>query len=750
MGGAISALDGTPNSNEVNTMLNVILKEMFQRADLVDLYSLADPDKCTKYLVVAADAMRELFKRVNLEPRVGEKGVLYFQKIDSLKKANPLGPEKTEKACRQLSFFFIRIFHIYGALTLSIMDSELPKYEDERMAGKSRVIRPNSSKVIKGFEQPNLSKRGWLGFGGALVAGAVPGAPGAPGGSGSYYLVDARAGVYKILNRFLLVPDGFGPALEGSTDLMLFDGYPALTMAQDQLYDNPRQVKNFSDLTVARPVIDYRFKAGDRFRNMTATLQMTLNGNDIDVSLENITLSNRTTQIAAPPNLAEKLLGRRPGDPNPLSNKDKPLPAVIVDLFNQAKDIMEPPKFSGVDFMHKFNLIRTLDGDSVKIEGSSKLYMRNPRADLARSRFTVEFLDKLKIGERTQNIEISAQVKIEKGNRSQYRVIIDLDSMQTDPAGLIDVLEKKVRTYNTFTADINNPSVPPRGDDADETIPAYMQKAFEKILKTFSENGHDDDIDTRGKPKPYESEKIPEEFKVQRIWKALAKNPPIKSHCVARALQLLNAAAIRDPQSRETYSSICKVNFPYIKDGSLPQPGKPITTSDGIYAMAMLFVDHLDKDFLPKITQNTAFDAFKQNLRASFERVADAAAPESISRIKELQMPVCKGHSEERIHVIDQSLQYFLREKANELVRQQMTHVSNAMRLIFKLFDEQDLRKGKMQINANILTRGMPAINELAEEARNVLITYYSNCEKTYTEGLYRLQASTAADIEFR
>jgi hypothetical protein len=113
-------------------------------------------------------------------------------------------------------------------------------------------------------------------------------------------------------------------------------------------------------------------------------------------------------------------------------------------------------------------------------------------------------------------------------------------------------------------------------------------------------------------------------------------------------------------------------------------------------------------------------------------------------------MPVCKGHSEERIHVIDQSLQYFLREKANELVRQQMTHVSNAMRLIFKLFDEQDLRKGKMQINANILTRGMPAINELAEEARNVLITYYSNCEKTYTEGLYRLQASTAADIEFR
>ena len=71
MGGAISALSGTPNSNEVNTMLNVILREMFQRADLVDLYSLADPDKCSKYLVVAADAMKQLFKRINLEPRIG-------------------------------------------------------------------------------------------------------------------------------------------------------------------------------------------------------------------------------------------------------------------------------------------------------------------------------------------------------------------------------------------------------------------------------------------------------------------------------------------------------------------------------------------------------------------------------------------------------------------------------------------------------------------------------------------------------
>jgi len=755
MGGAISALSGTPNPSEVNTMLNVILKEMFQRADLVDLYSLADPDQCSKYLVVAADAMKKLFKRINLEPRIGEKGVLYFQKIDALKKANPLGSDESEKACRQLSFFFIRIFHIYGALTLSIMDSELPKQDDDRMIDRGQVVRPNSSRVLRGFEQPNTNQKGWLGFGGALVNAPIPVVHGGPGGSGSFYLMDARASVYKILNRFLLVPDGVGPALEASADTMLFDGYPPLTIEQTQLYDvgPPRQVKNFANAAVGRPTIDYSFRVGSSSRTMSATLNLTLNVNDIDISLENITLSRGTgRQSAAPAQVTDKLIGRRPNDPNPLSNKDKPLPAVIIELFNQAKDIMEPPQFSSVEFMRKFGLIRSLDGSSVRIEGGSKIYMQSPRSFLTRSSFVVEFADKLKVGDRAQNIEMVAQVKIEKGNRSQYRVVIDLEGMETEPEELVDMLDRRTRSYSTFSADENNPSVAPTGvDRAGETIPGFIQGVFEKLLKTFSAAGKNDMINSKGKPKPYESSKIPEEFKIQRIWKALAKNPPVKSHCVARALQLLNAAAIRDPQSREQYSSVCRVSFPYIKDGSLPQPGRPIITSEGIYAMAMLFVDHLDnKDFMPKVTQTVAFDDFKQRLRESFERHQNAPVPRSISEINELQIPKCQGHSEERMQIVDQGLQSFLRGKANELVQQQMTHVSNVMRLIFKLFDEEALRKREMKINSTILGQGMTALNALAEEARNVLIAYYTNCEKTYTEGLVRLQTSAVADTEFR
>jgi hypothetical protein len=79
-----------------------------------------------------------------------------------------------------------------------------------------------------------------------------------------------------------------------------------------------------------------------------------------------------------------------------------------------------------------------------------------------------------------------------------------------------------------------------------------------------------------------------------------------------------------------------------------------------------------------------------------------------------------------------------------------MNHVARVMQVIFKLFDETALRAREMKINPNILNQGMPAINSLAEEARNLLIAYYSGCEKTYTEGLYRLQSSPVADAEFR
>ena len=105
----MSVFSSSPTGAETKTLLNVILKQMFSRADLVDLYSLADPHRCSKYIVVAARALERLFLSINLEPRKGPGGKIFFQKIEGIQKANPMGAEQIQ-TCRMLSFFFIRIF----------------------------------------------------------------------------------------------------------------------------------------------------------------------------------------------------------------------------------------------------------------------------------------------------------------------------------------------------------------------------------------------------------------------------------------------------------------------------------------------------------------------------------------------------------------------------------------------------------------------------------------------------------------
>jgi len=125
MGAFASSIRGNPNPQDVKMMLNTILQDMLGRADLIDLYSLADPERCRKYVVVGAKALEKLFSKINLQPRKGPDGAIYFQKMETIQRANPMG-EQQVVLCKELAFFYIRIFQIYAALTLSVIDSELP------------------------------------------------------------------------------------------------------------------------------------------------------------------------------------------------------------------------------------------------------------------------------------------------------------------------------------------------------------------------------------------------------------------------------------------------------------------------------------------------------------------------------------------------------------------------------------------------------------------------------------------------
>jgi hypothetical protein len=742
MGGSFSSL-GSPTGSDVKNILNVILREMFLRSDLVDLYSLADPERCSKYIVVASDAIKKLFMSINLEPTAGKKGEIYFQKIEGLVKANPMRAQQ-DQVCKQLAFFFIRIFQIYAALTLSIMDSDLPQADPyvshkDGPRGKGFIYIPPPD--LKGFAAPATRK--W--FGGALTdAPFIPVAAGQPVGSGNYYLTPDRAGIYKILNLFLLVPTDNAPV---STSEMRFQDSD-MTISQDDLYDigadraGTRRVKNFSDRATVRPTIMYNFKANDKYRNIGGQLILGRLADGIEVKLENVSLVDNPSKRVE---VTGKLNNRRPGDENPVSDSGKQLTGLLHELFNKAFEQIEPPIFSGVDWLKKYRIIASLEG-RVRIEGT-KVTINNPRNFARKRHIHVNYTGELRMDGRSKTIRMEAKLVIEKLDRSSleniYRVKVDFKDLTTEPSDLKDHLERherwREREFSTGDADNSTPL-----SEKGETVGAFIQYAFDKLLKGVSEGRSDGGIryDREGRPKPYDSGHIDEQFKIKRLWEALAQDPPVKAHCVARAVQLLNVAAIRDPRTGEAYSSVCRVKFPYVKDGSLPEPGKSITTEEGVYALAMLFVDGLAKDtFMPKVTATPEFAAFRQRLKYSFERyktLEETPQVDSLGKVTEKQMPFCRDHSDDRVKVSG-GLMRELRGKANELMQRQTTHVAQVMRIMFKLFDEKEVRAGSLAMNSNVMAGGMEAVNKLAEEARSLLITYYGDCEKTYKEGLYAL-----------
>ena len=81
MGGVLSS--GRADTKDI---LNTILRGMFSRADLIDLYSISDPSKCSKYIVATSGALEKMFAKVNLYPSKGDDGVLFFQKLEGIEK----------------------------------------------------------------------------------------------------------------------------------------------------------------------------------------------------------------------------------------------------------------------------------------------------------------------------------------------------------------------------------------------------------------------------------------------------------------------------------------------------------------------------------------------------------------------------------------------------------------------------------------------------------------------------------------
>ena len=303
-------------------------------------------------------------------------------------------------------------------------------------------------------------------------------------------------------------------------------------------------------------------------------------------------------------------------------------------------------------------------------------------------------------------------------------------------ATLINEDEKiRGKKIMTFTASRENEE-PISARPKQQTFPAYIERIFGEMYARFEKVGSQYisrgiQYTREGVPRPYESSTMEDPYRVKSLWDALARRPPIKAHCVARALQLLSVAGIRgDKDQEKIYSDACSSKFLLERDHSLPTTGSEITTSHGIDAFVNLF-----RTSTPTIAGK--YQAQIRRLSAAFESAAiapaaAAAAPAPAVNVRQIKTARCTKQG--RVSIPANEL-YKVRGIVQKLLARQKLHVNAVVYLLGKLFDMTEIKKGIFKINPRIITGGLDEVNRVGEEALTLLLAYYEGCETDYKAG---------------
>lgn len=161
MGGVQSS--GLPSKDEIlkktrggRDIVNQVFDFMISKTTLRELYSLANPEQCKKYIFLTADALDIMFKRIELEPKEGPRGVIYFQKVEELTKSptsDDVRGKQRAVICLKLAFLYVRIFQIFASLALSVLDVN-PESETKFIDGMSRYGALDENLPLFGQRKP--------------------------------------------------------------------------------------------------------------------------------------------------------------------------------------------------------------------------------------------------------------------------------------------------------------------------------------------------------------------------------------------------------------------------------------------------------------------------------------------------------------------------------------------------------------------------------------------------------------------
>lgn len=754
MGSSWSSVFGSDTRN-TRQILNTILKRLITETDMRDMYSLADPETCKKYIIFGSKAFSKLFMTVKLNK--SKEGTLFFQQLRGIQEQHP-DPQEQQANCQKLAFFFVRIFQIYAAIAITIIDSDLPpidvsNYSIPQSSYRAGVQFFNPQTGFKGFSKNTSSYM----FGRQGVIQPPPIA--AAGGGVRQYGGELKTGEfvltkkpYSYLNKFLIAPTS--PNVENYESILLTMKGPDnsfILIPYTSLYNPPRPPEPAngeaptSTLRITQKDdysggIEFAFIMSDSTRlEGSFTLEETDEGAPIYLTLRGVSFGEKAVKIEPIGlSLRGEILTGAGG---------KLFPAIFADTL---KDLfVEKTKVFSAE-----NLLKTTREVIENIFVNSEVKFISTKEGKPNTILvSYQPVEAMKFGDVKEKVRVALEVTMNPlakvQGRFAYNVIVDLESAQSTPGEIQyfigEYMNRKQRQKEQtfYTDNINLPK-----DKLQRTIGVYIQQTLKSIIETKGlakdKEAYDLRSDiaytSRGMPEPPGGRGITPELNIKDIWKALAKNPPVKPHCMARALQLLNLGAINGEMSG-AFSRVCNTKFTLIKDGSLPIPGQSIAQSAGIKALAMLFMNAIDTS-ADKIKGSEQYANFRIRFKEYFEKyqegVESPADPQKIGAVVEKVMPFCRGHENDTI-ILDSDMAYQLRSKVNELRNRQAQHLSRSMGILFQLFDERAVRAGQFELSEYVWSEGTDALAYITVQARDLLMEYYGDCEKTYKEGLFIL-----------
>jgi hypothetical protein len=332
---------------------------------------------------------------------------------------------------------------------------------------------------------------------------------------------------------------------------------------------------------------------------------------------------------------------------------------------------------------------------------------------------------------------IEFSLKIEKGPNTYVFLLSDFKGLERD----INLLPAEIGRSIRFTKG--------QGIGSGYTwhglsIPKALERKVLDIVKNlgisdYKDGARDGDRGDGQRDKEIDRQRylagekgVKEPLQTAALWSIFTDRKYTKSHCVARAIQLVSSAALEKSVPPQIYSSICNEKF-LSGSGSLPGAGQSILKEKGIFVLNQLFYDTLNQ-ITPLVGDQTR--SKYENLRKVMALVFLNNPDTPINQIADKTSGTyCKDSKKGKtILVRDKALIVDLRNQARDMLLLQISHTAQVVNLLKELFI---LEKGKpVTLNPKLVEGGLGAVNVVADKARALLVNYYGTCESKYQAGV--------------